>query len=423
MSIKEPSPDCVVRSANANGREIISLRYFSDVKSEIEEFFFCAGEIADGKKVRPIYKPAMIAITSGCSDSSDVISKKADFDHDIKYGFGIKEDPMKSYYGEDLFDFNLEDFKYLEEDQSTSKKETAIKLVSNIHKLRSGVIFQNDLESEHLIVTNTKLILEVSKNHVDRIKAEKGIETISGFAVSLDRITSLLWYKLGRGFGNNSFPVSVDAALQARRVLSASIAKKVERVFSETKEDYEKGIISLEKLAARYVALKSKPIKPEELCGDDIENTMDFSPEFLRRFEVEVETKEKALKEKDSVIEAMRENAKAERSEAQAIIVNKDKELASKNEENLRLQDEINKYRTKEIAEKEKKNKRKKRILFFAAVLWKLFAVATFVFVCTWICGLLSEPSKATVGVIAGVLGIIIVLFQIIKKDIKKYLK
>ena len=84
------------------------------------------------------------------------------------------------------------------------------------------------LQFTNAIVTNSKATLMISKEQVDSIKAEENLDNLCSFAVSLDRITSLLWYKLGNGFSKKTFPSSVSAILKARAVLSASIAKNAE---------------------------------------------------------------------------------------------------------------------------------------------------------------------------------------------------
>ena len=142
----------------------------------------------------------------------------------------------------------------------------------------------------------------LSQEQVEKIKEESKNDAICGFAVSLDRITSLLWFKLGSGFATSSLPVSLEAVLKARTVLTASIAQKVEQAFEEVKEQFRAGEVTEEEVYARVVTLKNKPQLPEELSGDDIIDIMDFSPESLSRFEEQYKTTRDSLKEKDKLI-------------------------------------------------------------------------------------------------------------------------
>ena len=101
--------------------------------------------------------------------------------------------------------------------------------------MSNGNRYNSDIDSEHMIVTNTKTILMISKEQVDEIKAKENLDNLCAFAISLDRITSLLWYKLGNGFSKKTFPSSVSAILKARTVLSSSIAKNAEKAFFHAK--------------------------------------------------------------------------------------------------------------------------------------------------------------------------------------------
>lgn len=321
----------LVRNANANGKNKIKLKYFADVKKEIDEFFFIAEEIIEGKRPPWIDKPAMIAITNGCSSASDVTVKKSDFYYQLKYSFGISEDAKEDYYDDTLFESNLESFDYVDEDDEKKKKEKGIKYISHINKLRKGVRFNNDIDSQYLIVTNTKVTLLLSQEQVDKIKEDENLEFVSNFAVSLDRIISLLWYKLGNGFGKKGIPSNITAVLRARIVLSSSIAKKANTAFFDTKKQYQDGKITEDQLAARIITLRSKPKLPEELQGDNIDEIMDFSPDFLRRYEERVESDQKSLKEKERLIETIKKESEIKDktiSDQGSIITEKDKALS-----------------------------------------------------------------------------------------------
>lgn len=197
-----------VRTANSGKSKKITLHYFSEIKKEIEEFFRTASEIVEGKRPRLLDKSAMKAITDGCHTAADVDVKKSDFYYKLQYAFGITEDPQDNYYGEENFTSNLESFDYDDDDDKRKKKETAVKLISHINKLRKGARFHSDLDSEHIIVTNSKATLLISQELSEEIKAAEGLDKICSFAIPLDRITSLIWYKLGNGFSKNDFPSS-----------------------------------------------------------------------------------------------------------------------------------------------------------------------------------------------------------------------
>ncbi|HIS24170.1 MAG TPA: hypothetical protein IAD01_02065 [Candidatus Faeciplasma gallinarum] len=412
-----------VRTANSGKTPKIHLRYFSEIKKEIDEFFDTASEIVEGKRRRLLDKPAMKAITDGCSTAADVDVKKSDFYHKIRYSFGIAEDSTSNYYSEECFTSNLESFDYDDENDKRKKKETAIKLISNINKLRNACRFHNDIESEHLIVTNTKATLLISKDVSDNIKETEGLGSICNFAVSLDRITSLLWYKLGNGFSKAKFPSSVSAILKARIVLSASIAKNAEREFAKVKKEYADGLIDNDQVAARIITLRNKPVLPEDLQGDDIDEMMDFTPEYLSRYEEQVKNDKKALREKETVIETLKADAERRLTEKDETIVAQANAIKNSSEENALLRNELNKYYQQEEAALRKKNRRRNVLRFIWSIVWKLVVLAGLTALAIYLESKCNSKIPAYISMGVNAVGVIYTLWSALKKDKEKYLK
>jgi hypothetical protein len=415
-----------VKLANAGNKAVIELYYFSETKKEIHDFFSTAESIVEGKKFHWIEKPAMKAITDGCSSSADVAIKESDFFTNLRVCFGIKEDENDSYYNEDYFSSNLECIEFDEYDENDEdhkrKKESRLKMISHINKLREGNWYRFDLESEYLIVTNSQETLMISKEQTDIIKSTNNIDNICGFAVSLDRITSLLWFKLGFSFSKDKFPVSASALLKARTVLSSSVAQKAYKTYKETKEQFLSGDLSKEAVAARIIALRGKTKLPEELQYDNIEEIIDFSPEYLSRIEEQYKTSQETIKEKDNVIESLREEYKNYISQREATIEYQAAIIIDKDEKNNALQDELNRYKNKEEVEQKKKQRRKKRILFIWNIFWKLSLLLGLACIAYFLNKKLDfKPLSYLVGVV-DVVGVILVLLQIIKKSKEKYL-
>lgn len=397
-----------VRIANSGKTPKIYLRYFSEVKKEIDEFFGTASEIVKGNLHHLLDKPAMKAITDGCKTAADVDVKKSDFYYKIQYSFGIVEDPTSNYYSEEYFTSNLESFDYDDEDDKRKKKETAIKLISHINKLRNGCCFRNDIESEHIIVTNTKAILLISKEVSDNIKEIKGLGNVCNFAVSLDRITSLLWYKLGNGFSKTKFPSNVSAVLKARIVLSASIAKNAEREFSKVKKGYANGLIEDKQVAARIITLRSKSVLPEDLQVDNIDEMMDFTPEYLNRYEEQVKNDKKVLREKETVIEALKADAERKLIEKDETIAAQANAIKDSSEENALLRVELNKYRQQEEVALREKNRRRNYFTFLRDIVCTAGLAALVIY--------LDDKCNSKILSYLGAVGVICTLRAILKK-------
>lgn len=289
--------------------------------------------------------------------------------------YGITQDPHTDYYDETQFSSNLESYDYIDEEDKKKKREMGLKFVSHINKLRNGKRYSYDIESEFLFVTNTRATLAISKEQSEAIKLEEKLDNVCNFAVSLDRITSLLWYKLGSGLTKTSIPASISTVLQARVVLSTSIAKHADKAFSEIKKQYEEGTITKDQVAARIITLRNKPKLPEDLQGDDIDEIMDFSPDYLSRLEEQHKGTQKKLEERERLIEKITADANEKLLAKDEIIAHQEDTLKNKDNENAQLRNELDEYRRKDEERAAKRKRRKDICLFTRSIIWKLFIV------------------------------------------------
>lgn len=291
-----------VKNANSKERKI-HLRYFSDVKKEIDDFFSAATMIVEGKKM-PSEKAAMKFITNGCKTAADVKIKQADFYHKLQLAYNIIEDQKTDYYAEAN---NLNNLESLENNE---QELDAWKFISHINKLRKGKVFNTNVDSEYLFVTNTNDVLRVSREQVECLKRTEARSSVNDYAVSVDWATNILWFKLGNGFGRKEYPANINTVLKAKVVLASNIAHDISKVYNETKKQYEQGKITVEQVAARITALRKQTVLPEELSNENIDEKMEVSSDYVARFEEEVrlnreklEQKDEELLQKDKIIE------------------------------------------------------------------------------------------------------------------------
>ena len=287
--------------------------------------------------------------------------------------------------------------------------------------MRHSAIFSDTLETEYLIVTNSNTILTISRLQVEKIKQDSTIGLVGDYAVSVDKITNLLWYKLGNDFGKKELPLNLNVVLKARAILSSDISKKIEILYKEIQEEFEQGKITEEQLAFRLMVLREKPTLPEELEGDSIEESLDFSPEFLSRYEEEVNSNRAAIKKKDEELRMLEEEKQKELSEKDKTIEQKDKELQIQEQEKSMALSELKMY--KEIEEKKRKKKQKNinllKLIF--SIGWKMF----FVFIVA--IGAYNMQKNGGNLIVSSVIfavdavALIFAIFSIINKDIKKY--
>lgn len=380
-----------VRDINIKSNQI-KLRYFLDVKKEIEDFFSTAILIIDGKRNLNTEAVAMRNILNGCDTASDINVKKADFFTKLKSGYGILLDEKTDYYEKSEYQYNLEEV-------SDPSQEINMKLISNINKLRKGQIFENNLDAQYLIVTNSSNMIKASKQQVDSLKIDSKRDYICDFALSVDKITNILWYQLGKLFGKNEFPKNVNTALKARTLLSSHIAQNVCKLYSETNKKYSDGEISSEQLIARIAAIHKKPLLPEDLNADTIEDIMDFSPENIMKYEEEVAKNKEELQQYKEKLKKIEE-------------INKIKEI-----ERNEVESELERYKDKERRDKEKKIFRKKCIFYILKIVF-VFIIGTII-----ICGYSNFFKRSVITTLVDIITVFsgtYSCYHIFKKDFKK---
>lgn len=402
-----------IKSANT-GAKRITLRYFSDVKEEIEDFFASAELIVDGKQLL-CDTVAMKAIINGCSTSGDVTVKKADFFHTLQFSYGIIEDDHSSYYEDSDDQYNLESLSV------DPQQFESIKLISHINKLRKGHIFPYDLDAEYLIVTNSGLTLRASREQVARVMKEQAIENVCNYAVSVEWLTNILWYKLGNGLGKREYPTNVNAVLKARMLLASKISQNVSRLYSETRAQYRAGVITEDQLASRIITLRKKTITPEELSAETIEDSLDFSLDYLTRYEEEVSRSKEALHEKDRLIQVISDQKERVISEKDEALAEKEQQLQVQQGKNAELEAELAEYHRKDIEKEQRCIKRKKVIRLVFSIIWKLLVVTILVIISTWICSKVNATYTSAAGIVVGLIGALPVLRSFIFVDLKKF--
>lgn len=402
-----------IKAANV-GTKRITLRYFSDVKKEIDDFFTSAELIVDGKQLL-FDTVAMKAIINGCSTAGDVKVKKADFFHVLQCSYGIMEDDRSSYYENTDDQYNLESLSV------DSQQYDSIKFISHINKLRKGRIYPYDLDAEYLIVTNSGVTLRASREQVERVMKEQAVDSACDYAVSVERLTNILWYKLGNGLGRKEYPNNVNAVLKARMLLASKISQNISKLYMETRAQYRAGVITEDQLASRIITLRKKPITPEELTAETIEDSLDFSLEYLTRYEEEVNRNKEALQEKEHLLQVLSDQKDRVISEKDDALAEKEQLIQAQQDRNAELEAELAEYHRKDKEKEQKRINRKKIVHLAFGIIWKLVVVALLVIIAAWICSKVNAAYTNAVGIVVGLIGAIPVVVSLLKSDLKKY--
>ena len=402
-----------IKAANV-GSKRITLRYFSEVKKEIDDFFTSAELIVDGKQLL-FDTVAMKAIINGCSTAGDVKVKKADFFHVLQCSYGIMEDDRSSYYENTDDQYNLESLSV------DPQQYDSIKFISHINKLRKGRIYPYDLDAEYLIVTNSGVTLRASREQVERVMKEQAVDSACDYAVSVERLTNILWYKLGNGLGRKEYPNNVNAVLKARMLLASKISQNISKLYMETRAQYRAGVITEDQLASRIITLRKKPITPEELTAETIEDSLDFSLEYLTRYEEEVNRNKEALQEKEHLLQVLSDQKDRVISEKDGALAEKEQLIQAQQDRNAELEAELAEDRRKDKEKEQKRINRKKIVHQAFGIIWKLVVVALLVIIAAWICSKVNAAYTNAVGIVVGLIGAIPVVVSLLKSDLKKY--
>lgn len=344
---------------------------------------------------------------------------------------GYVVNTIESYYLPSYDSYNLEGIRNdaFPQDEETSE---ALTYVSHINKLRKGVRYKEYTESGYIFVTETSKVLDVSKNMIALLSAEDEKDAIHacGFAQNMSGISNILWYKLNKGFGRKDFPQSLDAVLKAKVVLAKHISQKVSKAYQELKKQYEEGSISKEIMAARMLALREKSEKPEDISIDNVENELDFSPEYYKAYETAIEQNKALLQDKDDLIKKITEKAEFDNKQAEKKIetleaaAKENKKIQQQLEQQLSAQKEM----IQELQKKEKERERRKTIRknwrkLILKVMMRIILIVLISGGTYWICGKMSWEFGTVISIVIGVAGLFPLVITPIKNDYKKLIK
>ena len=168
---------------------------------------------------------------NACTTESDVISKKAHFMQMLR-SKGIVKQADYNYYSEENRRYNLEEQELIDKYNITAEKMRYIKHLNYVNILRRGEGYTRVKDCEHILLTETGRILQMSKEFVDK-------EGQIPLAINMYLLTNRLWYDLNKGFNTDSFPASFDILLKSKIVLSSLVTKSIADKYEEAKNNLE----------------------------------------------------------------------------------------------------------------------------------------------------------------------------------------
>lgn len=291
----------LINLANRNGTRI-KLRYFSDVKQDVDNYFLRAEQLVSGKN-ELVPRLAMKEIVTGCNNISDVRDKLTHFYMTLS-SYSILLDEKKNYYTQADEKYNLEGVALDGFSVNDEYYNEGLKYCSHINKLRKGNQSDDYFGCQYLFVSDTSRVLKVSRQ-LTQIDCGKSGLALCDYAVSLSKITNLLWLKLNRGFGNQVFPKNLDVAIKARTILSGYIQQGVLNTYRELKKRYDQGSLTDEEAAICVLALREKITAPEMLNENSIDEAFSFDNDYLDNYAESIEKSKRLLAERDNTIKLL----------------------------------------------------------------------------------------------------------------------
>lgn len=267
----------------------IELRYFDEAKREVEDFFYAAERIVEQRQEPDPSKPAMVNITNGCSNTGDVLLKKAKF-YEALRRLRIQEEASQNYYDpptyvvDDIGTLQLLQTEHPDLDQD--KIPSVLRLFTKVNYLRRGSSNQG-LEQSAAILVSGKYITRVLAFSKAVLQEPKQIP----FATDLDYLTERLWFKLNKGFGDGKLPSTFDVVARAQVILSTQAGSKVAEDYKSLLSQIKSGSMSNDSAGYLLSELRSRTTKPEDFQPENVEEVA----AFLRSEFIEDALRQKAV--------------------------------------------------------------------------------------------------------------------------------
>ena len=163
---------------------------------------------------------------------------------------------------------------------------------------------------------------------------------------------------------------------------------------------------------------------------DNVENELDFSPEYYKAYETAIEQNKALLQDKDDLIKKITEKAEFDNKQAEKKIetleaaAKENKKIQQQLEQQLSAQKEM----IQELQKKEKERERRKTIRknwrkLILKVMMRIILIVLISGGTYWICGKMSWEFGTVISIVIGVAGLFPLVITPIKNDYKKLIK
>jgi hypothetical protein len=295
----------LVKEINSKGKgKLIKLKYFPEVKNEIDSYFKKAEYIVKGQDKANPSATAMNSIINGCKMPGDIIEKKTKF-YELLKTSGISEDNYTNYFSPSNHKYNIVDLDIINKISETIGIEDItdyLRFLNFISIHRKEANSNNFDNIGYILLSGNYITLKVAWH--EEIKKQGNVP----LATDLNFLTNKFWFKLNKGFGSNSYPKTFDIITKAQIVLSTQINKTVAIQYDELQTKFQKGELTEEQAVATIINLRKQARKPEDIEEDNVKNILDsISEESVEKYLQEQEYFKNKAKENEEENEKLKE--------------------------------------------------------------------------------------------------------------------
>jgi hypothetical protein len=389
------------KNQKKNGKKLIHIKYFAEVKEEIERFFKKAEYIVSGRDKANPSKTAMTSIIDGCTSPAEIIEKKTRF-YELLKSNGILEDDFAYYYSDHNHKYNLEDQELIKAISERTGIEiedvySHLKYLNFINIHRKGISNRGFENIGYILLSGTSNTVLIAWD--DAIKPEGNVPLAS----TLNFITNKLWFRLNKGFGQGTYPKSFDIVTKAQIVLSTQVNNSVAVKFDELQIKFKNGLLSEEQAISSIAELRRQAKRPEDIKEDELQEILRSIDEnsietYLKEQELFKNKAAKQEQENERLKKTLQQLEEEKRAKEAELL----DEIRRKEQENQEKERKIQEYRLAELKIERKKRIRQKRvkqaILIFLLIGCASIGVVLYYYY-NWVLGIIT-------GTIAGFLTI-----------------
>jgi len=260
-----------VFAQNTSQKKLIHLKYFESIQEEIDNFFYVAEKIIKHEVNLAPDSTAMEEICKGCSDVSDVLRKKAEFEGRLRIR-GISVQKEADYLSRP--EYNIEDKSLIEKysEYDIEHVQRVLHLFTKINYLRHGRNRTSFEKCGHICMTGKNITLSLSQD----LEIKNEARDIP-FATHIYFVTNRIWFRLNKGLSKSKkLPSTLDIVTKAQIVLSTEVNRSVEKEFERLKSELKNGKINTEQAQEYYSNLREKARRPEEITSGNVQQSTEF---------------------------------------------------------------------------------------------------------------------------------------------------